>query len=92
MIIELITLAAAGAASVIGYVKSRRFVRERLRFVGGVHSRGAPLIAGAIAALLAAPIVWLLPFVGGGSALLFGLAVAGGVRAGARDHERLSAG
>ncbi len=90
--IEIIVIAAAGAASIFGYIKARRFVRERLRYVDGVHSRGAPVIAGVVAALLAAPVVWLLPFVGGGSALVFGLAVAGGVRAGARDHRRLASG
>lgn len=87
--IEIIVLAAAGAATVIGYLKTRRFVRERLRFVDSAHWRGAPIVAGVAAALLAAPVVWLLPYIGAGSALVFGLGVAGGVRAGARDHERL---
>jgi hypothetical protein len=42
---------------------------------------------------LATPIVWLLPLVGGGTALLFGGGVAMGVSAGARDiRKRLPGG
>jgi hypothetical protein len=83
--VELIMLGAAVGAVGAGYVNVRRFVRERLRFVDGVQRRGAPYAAGAIAALAAAPVVVLLPVVGGGTALLFGAAVGLGVARGARD-------
>ena len=41
--VELIL--AIGVAG-FGYVKSRKFVRERLRFVDAVHKPAAPVIAG----------------------------------------------
>jgi hypothetical protein len=83
--IELLILGAAAGGIGAGYVKVRRFVRERMRFVDAVQRRGAPVVAGAAAALAAAPVVWLLPVVGGGTALLFGAGVGLGVSHGARD-------
>ena len=88
----LIALLLMIAATVGGFAWTRRYVRERLRFVDAVHRRTAPFVAGAIAALVATPIAWLLPFVGGGTALLFGLAVAAGVAAGSRDARRQDGG
>jgi hypothetical protein len=83
--LELIGLAATGAATFLGYTRSRSFVRRRLAFVDAVHRAGAPVVAGATAAVAAAPLAWALPLIGTGTALLFGAAVAVGVRAGARD-------
>lgn len=88
MIIELIGITAVAASVVGGHVITRRFVRERLRFVDAVQSRGAPWIAGAVAALVATPVTWLLPAVGAGTALLFGLGIGSGVATGARDVRR----
>ena len=89
----LITFAAATAATVAGYVQSRIFVRNKLRFVDAVQSVAAPLIAGVGAAIVAAPVVALLPLVGAGTAILFGLGVGTGVAAGARDiRRRISSG
>jgi hypothetical protein len=88
MIIETVVLASALAASVGGHVASRRFVRERLRFVDAAQKRRAPWIAGFGAAVVAAPVVALLPFIGAGTALLFGLGVGSGVAIGARDIRR----
>jgi hypothetical protein len=82
---ELIGLGMTGAAAVTGYVSSRSFVRNRLRFVDAVHSRITPWIAGLGAAVVAAPVVWLLPLVGTGTALLFGASVGVGVARGAKD-------
>jgi len=48
----------------------------------------APIVAGIGAALIAAPIVWLLPLVGTGSAIAFGLSVALGVAAGNKEVRR----
>ena len=76
---------AAGSAALIGYVKSRQFVRTRLRYVEGVHDTSASLKAGGAAILVAAPIVWLVPFIGAPTAILFGIAVGAGVKAGSRD-------
>ncbi len=85
---ELLALLVAGGSAAAGYVKARRFVRRRLRFVDAVQKGTAPLVAGAAAAVAAAPVVWVLPVVGAGTALLFGVSVGAGVRAGARDVRR----
>ena len=89
MIIEMVGLAATGAASIWGYVQARRFVRGRMRFVDAVHKPIAPVIAGAAAAIVAAPVVWLLPVVGAGTAIVFGVGVGVGVRHGSNDTRRL---
>ena len=48
----------------------------------------APIVAGLGAALIAAPIVWMLPLVGAGTAIAFGLSVALGVAAGNKEVRR----
>ena len=80
MIGLLIGVAAAGG----GFVAARQFVKRRLRFVDAVYRPAAPLIAGVGAAALAAPIA-LLPLVTLGTAIAFGVGVAGGVASGRRD-------
>jgi hypothetical protein len=82
---ELIGIAAAWSAAFLGFAKTREFVRNRLRFVDGVHRASAPLKAGGAALLVAAPIVWVLPVVGPPTAILFSFAVGAGVVAGRRD-------
>lgn len=86
--IELLILGAAVGGVGAGYVRARRFVRERFRFVDGVQRAPVPVAVGAVAALAAAPVVWLLPVVGGGTALLFGAGIGLAVRHGARDIRR----
>lgn len=86
--IELIALAAAGTASAFGYIRSRSFVARRLRYVDAIQSPAVPVIAGVAAAVVAAPVVWALPIVGGGTALLFGAGVGAGTRAGVRAIRR----
>jgi hypothetical protein len=89
----MIAFAATVSAVVLGFVKTREFVRNRLRFVEAVHAPSAPIKAGGAAMLLAAPVVWVLPVVGFPTAALFGLAVFLGVRAGSRDiRNRLPSG
>lgn len=80
----LVSMGAAGA----GYVKSRSFVAERLRFVDAVQKPAAPLVAGTVATGVAAPVVMLLPLIGPGTAVLFGVAVGLGTRAGVRRIRR----
>ncbi|HEX6133381.1 MAG TPA: hypothetical protein VFZ24_05445 [Longimicrobiales bacterium] len=84
--LELITgivgLTAAGTAAAVGFFRSRSFVARRLRYVEAVQSSAAPFVAGAAATALAAPVVWLLPIVGAGTAIVFGIATAAGTRAG----------
>jgi hypothetical protein len=81
---ELISLAAAAGSAAFGYMRSRSFVARRLRYVDAVQSPAAPLVAGVAAAAIAMPVVWVLPLVGGGTALLFGAGVGAGTRAGVR--------
>lgn len=83
--IETLMLIGSGAAIVGGYLKSRQFVRRRLRYVDDVQKGTAPVVAGTVATLAAAPVAWLLPVVGAGAAVGFGVAVGLGTRAGARD-------
>ena len=86
--IEIIGLGITFGATLVGHIGARRFVRDRLRFVDAVQRRRAPWIAGGAALLVAAPVAWVMPLVGLGSALLFGAAVGTGVAYGARDVRR----
>lgn len=82
---DLLAFAATIAATAFGYITARRFVREKLRFVDAAQTWRAPVIGGLVAWAIATPLVWFLPLVGSGTALLFGASVAFGVRSGARD-------
>ena len=87
------TVAVAGGTALVGYWQARQFTHNKLRYVDAVHKATAPVLAGVAAAAVAAPVVWLLPLVGTGTALLFGGSVAMGVAAGARDiRKRIGAG
>lgn len=81
----LLGLVATWTAVIVGYSKTRSFVRERLRYVDGVHKSLVPFKAGVIAAAAALPIAWAIPFVATGAALIFGTAIGLGVAAGRRD-------
>ena len=82
---DLLAFAATIAATAFGYMTARRFVRERLRFVDAAQTWRAPVIAGLAAWAVAMSLVWFLPLVGAGTAILFGASVAFGVRSGAKD-------
>jgi hypothetical protein len=82
------TVGATGA----GFIGARRFVKERLRYVDEVQNRSAPLIAGTAAAVIAAPVVAVVPFIGLPTAMVFGAAVGLGTRSGARQIRRWIAG
>lgn len=83
--ITLLGLVVAWAAAIAGYSKARSFVRHRLRYVDAVHRSFVPLKAGLIAAVVTAPIAWLLPAITTGASVLFGAAVGLGVAAGRKD-------
>lgn len=87
--LELISLAAAAGAGIAGYVTSKDFTLRKLRFVDAAHRPAAPLIAGGAAALLAAPVVWILPLVGAGTAIVLGAGVALGVKSAQRNRHLL---
>lgn len=90
--LDVLMMAVTGAGVVVGFAGTRRFVRERLRFVDAVRKGWAPWVAGVAAAVVAAPVAWILPVIGGGSAILFGVAVGAGVATGRRDMKRLPPG
>jgi len=84
----LISIAITVAVAWFGYGAARRFVRQRLRYVDGAHWAGSAIIAAVGATLIAWPVAWLLPLVGVGTAVAFGLAVGLGTRAGSADIKR----
>lgn len=91
-LIAFLMLAAAGAGMGISYVKVRDFVRTRLRFVDAAQSGAAPWIAGVAGALVAAPIVALLPILGTSTAIVYGVVVGAGVRSGQKQVKQLTGG
>jgi hypothetical protein len=78
-------LVVTAGATIFGFMQARGFTRRKLRFVEAAQSPLAPFVVGAAAALIAMPVVALLPIVGGGTALLFGAGVGAGVLAGKQD-------
>ena len=86
---ELIGVAATAAAGIAGYVTSKDFTAKKLRFVDAAHKPGAAIVAGVAAAVVAAPVVWLLPIVGAGTAIILGAGVALGVKSAQRDRHLL---
>lgn len=84
----MLTLIAAVALTAFGFIQTRSFVRRRLAYVDAVQSAAAPVLAGAAAFAVALPVMGFLPFVGIGTAILFGAGVGVGVSSGARDTRR----
>lgn len=80
---ELIGLAIAGGAAVGSYIKSRRFVVRRLRYVDAVQNGAAPIVAGTLAGAVVLPFT-ILPLIGAGTVVAVGAAVGVGTAAGAR--------
>lgn len=81
----IIALILALVLTVAGYRVARTFTFERLRYTAvGAHPGASGLIAGLGTALLAAPVVALLPLVGAGTAIALGAGVGTGVVAGTR--------
>jgi uncharacterized MnhB-related membrane protein len=81
----LLAAGIAGVAGVYGHIKSRHFVGQRLRYTSVVEKPALGLWAGVGATILAAPVVAVLPIVGGGTALAVGLGVGTGVAVGVQD-------
>lgn len=93
LIATLISIGISLAVTSFGFAVARKYVRDRLKFVDAVQTMKAPVIAGLAGWALFMPFT-LLPFVGLGTAIVFGLSVGLGVRAGANDIKlgRLSGG
>lgn len=90
--LELIGLTITGVATAVGYLRTRSFVSRRLRYVDAAQRGAMPWLFGGVATMVAAPVVWVLPLVGAGAALLFGAGVGVGAAAGARRiRQRLQA-
>ncbi len=89
-LIAALMLATAGAGMGLSYVKVREFVRTRLRFVDKAQKPAAPWIAGVAGALVAAPVVALLPVLGPFTAIIYGVVVGAGVRSGQKQVKQLS--
>lgn len=81
----LLAAGIAGAAGIYGHLKSRRFVGQRLRYTSIVEKPALGVWAGVGATVLAAPVVALLPIVGGGTAIAIGLGVGTGTALGVSD-------
>ena len=75
----LISFAIASILAIVLHGTTRRFVRNRLRYVDTVQKSIAPWAAGGAAFLIGAVLVPFLPLVGLGTALTAGLAVGSGV-------------
>jgi hypothetical protein len=80
----MIGLLLGAAALGGGFLAARRFVRRRLRFVDAVQRPAVPLLAGLVATAVALPVA-ALPIVTVGTAVAFGVGVAGGVASGRRQ-------
>jgi hypothetical protein len=81
------TLLAIGISLLVtsfGFAVARKYVRDRLKYVDAVHTMKAPIIAGLVAWALFMPLT-VFPLLGLGTAIVFGLSVGLGVRAGAKD-------
>ena len=82
---EMIALGIAGVAAVGGHLKSRSWVRRKLRYTKTIEKPGLGLAAGVVTSVVAAPLVAVLPIVGVGTAIALGAGVGTGVALGAKD-------
>jgi hypothetical protein len=83
----LIAAGIAGASGIIGHIKSRHFVGQRLRYTTLVDKPLLGVWAGVGATVLAAPLVAVLPVVGAGTAIAIGAGVGTGVALGVKDSK-----
>ncbi len=83
------TILTAGTIllGIAGFMLSRDFVRNRLRFVDAVRSPLAPIAAGILAFFIAWPLS-ILPFVGVSTAVVFAFGCAFGTASGVKALKR----
>lgn len=95
-LIATLVLGGTGAGLYATFVKTRQFVRERLRFVDAAQRPSAPWIAGIGAWLVSIPIfgglLAFLPAVGGLTAIAVGVTVGAAVRSGQKQVKLLTRG
>jgi len=80
----LVSIAISLAVTSLGFAVARAYVRDRLKFVDAVQTMKAPIIAGLVGWAVFMPLT-MFPLIGVGTAIVFGLSVGLGVRAGAKD-------
>jgi len=85
-----IRLALVFTVALVGFIASRKFVENRLRYVDAAQSPIAPFLAGGGSFVLAALVfsIPFIPFVGIWTAAAFGLGVFTGVASGGRENRR----
>jgi hypothetical protein len=83
-----VTMGATIAVGSVGYLQSRRFVAKKLRFVDQAQNPAMPVVAGVAAVAIATPVAAVLPFITAFTAIVFGLSVAFGARAGVKSFGR----
>jgi hypothetical protein len=85
----MLEIIAAGALGAVSHLKSKDFVRRRLRYTNVVERPGVGLFTGAATAIVTGVAVAALPFVGAGAGIAvgvgMGLGVGTGISKGARD-------
>ncbi len=84
----LIAAGIAGATGLVGHLRSRKFVGQRLRYTSLVEKPMIGVWAGVATTVVAAPLVALLPIVGAGTAIAAGLGVGTGVALGVGDAKK----
>ena len=90
-IFGLVTMGVMAAIAFAGFSVARNFVRNRLRFVDAARSPVAPVAAGILAFVVAAPLA-ILPFVSLWPAVLLGFGAAFGTASGIRALRRADYG
>jgi hypothetical protein len=88
LFLTALSIAIAFTVAIFGFITSRRFVENRLRYVDAAQNPIAPFLAGGVAFALAAIATAIIPFVGIGTAIAFGVGVFSGVASGARENRR----
>ncbi len=86
--LTLLVAGIAGAAGILGHTQARSFVGRRLRFTSLVEKPALGVVAGVAAAVVAAPVVAVLPLIGAGTAVIFGAGVGTGAALGAQDAKK----
>ena len=81
----LIAAGIAGVSGVVGHIKSRHFVGQKLRYTSLVEKPMLGVWAGVGATVLAAPVVAVVPLIGAGTAIAIGAGVGTGVALGVKD-------
>ena len=88
LFLTALSMAIAFSVALFGFITSRRFVENRLRYVDAAQSPFAPFLAGGAATIIAALAFSIIPFVGLGTAIAFGVGVFSGVASGGRENRR----